>query len=273
MKYRSEKNTRWLGAGPAGFTFVEVVAALIILTIMTSSVLLVVNRCLKATSDETLRMRAFEIARENMEKLLAADTVQETFEQGTDEVNPAIQWQTVVEPFYEPATARMWMRAVCSATYTDWHDEPQTVEFAHWLTDVTKEQMLNIIQRKDQEFKSRLTEQQIQQFVQDHIDGVPTDYLLQMYNEITNQQKSLEEITDPGEIRNYILNYLKDGHEELYADLYEQIPQKQPSDKDTSLTSQDKLIFGYSLEQLKAMSLEQLWIAYTNPEQSQDPNL
>jgi hypothetical protein len=41
-------------------------------------------------------MHAFEIARENMEKLLAAGSVKETAEYGTSDEYPEIKWQTVV---------------------------------------------------------------------------------------------------------------------------------------------------------------------------------
>jgi len=96
-------------------------------------------------------MEAFEVARENMEKLLASDSAEETAEFGSSDKYPEINWQTVVETFYEPITARMWVRAVCSAEYTDIKGETQTVELTHWLTDVTKEQLLEIMEQQEED--------------------------------------------------------------------------------------------------------------------------
>ena len=134
-----------------GFTLIEVMAALIILAIISSSVLVVINRCVASAADSALRMQAFEVARENMVKLLASELVEETVEYGESDKYPEISWQTVVETFYEPITARMWVRAVCSAEYNDTKGETQTVELAHWLTDVTKEQLVEIMEREGEE--------------------------------------------------------------------------------------------------------------------------
>ncbi|MFQ6034499.1 MAG: type II secretion system protein [Sedimentisphaerales bacterium] len=143
------------------FTLIEVMAALIILAIVSSSVLVVINRCVASAADSALRMRAFEVARENMEKLLASDSVEETVEYGSSDRYPEINWQTVVETFYEPITARMWVRAVCSAEYNDTKDETQMVELTHWLTDVTKEQLVEIMNRQ-QEQEDQLADQVIE---------------------------------------------------------------------------------------------------------------
>jgi len=133
------------------FTLIEMVTALVILALISSSILVVINRCVASAADSTLRMQAFEVARENMEKLLALDSVRQTVEFGTSDRFPEIKWQTVVETFYEPITARMWIRAVCSAEYTSTAGEIQTVELTHWLTDVTKEQLLELLKQKQQQ--------------------------------------------------------------------------------------------------------------------------
>jgi hypothetical protein len=124
--------------------------ALAILALVSSSVLVVVNRCVVSATNSTLRMQAFEVARDNMEKLLVSDSVQETVEYGDSDKYPGIKWQTVVETFYEPITARMWVKAVCSAEYIDSTGQTQTIELSHWLTDVTKEQLLQILQQQEQ---------------------------------------------------------------------------------------------------------------------------
>ncbi len=136
-----------LYAKPA-FSLVEAVTALIILAIVSSSVLVVINRCMTSAADSALRMQAFEVARENMETLLSKDSVKEMVEYGGSDRYPEIQWQTTVETFYEPVTARMWVRAVCSAEYADTAGDVQTIELTHWLTGLTKKQLLEIIAEK-----------------------------------------------------------------------------------------------------------------------------
>jgi type II secretory pathway pseudopilin PulG len=140
------------------FTLAETLAALVILAFISGSVLVVINRYMASAVDSALRMQAFEVARTNMEKLLTLTSVQESVEYGTSEMYPDIQYQTAVEPFYEPITARMWIQAVCSAEYTDSQGQTQTVELTHWLTDVTKAEMLKILEQRESELAGEVIE-------------------------------------------------------------------------------------------------------------------
>jgi len=146
-----------LYAEPA-FSLIETVTALIILAIVTSSVLVVINRCVSSTADSAIRRQAFEVARDNMETVLTSTSVSEMVEVGISDKYPQIQWQTTVEPFYEPITGRMWVQAVCSAEYTDAAGELQTVELTHWLAELTKEQLFEIVEERQKE-KERLAEE------------------------------------------------------------------------------------------------------------------
>jgi prepilin-type N-terminal cleavage/methylation domain-containing protein len=141
-----------------GFSLVEVAMALIILGLICSSVLVVIDRCVASAASSTLRMHAFEVARENMENLLSSTSVKEDIEYGQSEKYPDIGWQTVVETFYEPITARMWIRGVCSASYDDPNGQQQTVELTSWLTDLTKEQLLQIEKRDEDELADMAAE-------------------------------------------------------------------------------------------------------------------
>jgi hypothetical protein len=132
---------------------VEVSAALIILALVSSGVMVVINRCAASGTNSTLQMQAFEVARENMERLLAADSLKETVDYGESEMFPGIEWETSVESFYEPITARMWIQGVCLARYTDVEGLEQTVELTHWLTDVTKDQLLKMMGQDSEEEK------------------------------------------------------------------------------------------------------------------------
>jgi prepilin-type N-terminal cleavage/methylation domain-containing protein len=140
------------------FTLVEVVAALVILALLSSGVFVVINRCVTSAADSTLRMMAFEVARENMEKLLASDSVMETVDYGNSDKYPEIKWQSVVETFYEPITNRMWIRAVCSAEYNNSQGQTQAVELTHWLTDVTKQQLLQIMEQEGAQLADQIIE-------------------------------------------------------------------------------------------------------------------
>lgn len=141
-----------------GFSLAEVTMAVIILGLTCSSVLVVIDRCVDSAANSALRMRAFEVARENMEQLLASTSIKENVEYGRSEKYPDIEWQTVVETFYEPITARMWIRGVCSAMYDDPDGEEQTVELTHWLTDLTKEQLLQLEKRQEDELEDMAAE-------------------------------------------------------------------------------------------------------------------
>lgn len=131
------------------FGLVEVITALAILALISSSVLVVINRCLESVGDSVLRMQALEVARDNMEQLLSSVSVKETTEFGESNKYPDIKWQTAVESFYEPITSRMWIRGVCSAEYQDSKGEPQKIELTHWLTDLTKEQLLQMAKEEE----------------------------------------------------------------------------------------------------------------------------
>ena len=132
------------------FSLVEVMTALAILALISSSVLLVIDRCASSAATSALKMQAFEVARENMEALLASPSVRESVDYGESDRYPAISWQTSVETFYESITARMWLRGVCSAQYSDPNGNEQTVELIHWLADISKEQLLQMMKQDDE---------------------------------------------------------------------------------------------------------------------------
>ncbi len=144
--HRTRTDNSIAGRGPhrecggSGFSLIEVLAALAILALVSSSMLVVVDRCLESTAEAGLRMEAFQIARENMEKLLASSTVEEMVDYGQSEIYPDISWKTVVEAFTEPVSGKMWIRAICSAQYNDSAGEEQTVKLEHWITELTDQQ-------------------------------------------------------------------------------------------------------------------------------------
>jgi prepilin-type N-terminal cleavage/methylation domain-containing protein len=146
-----KRQSRIYGGGSGGFTLIEVMAALMILTIVCSGVWVVIDRCMATSADLALRMAAFEVVRENMEKILTSGSVKEKVEYGTCDKYPDISWEALVETFSEPVAGKMWARAVCSAEYVDISGQIQTVRLEHWLTDLTEEQVAQITKNKEME--------------------------------------------------------------------------------------------------------------------------
>jgi len=122
-------------------------ASVALLAFIGASVWIVLARCTASAADSIQRMRAFEIAHENMEKILGSDSVQEKTEYGISEKFQDIRWQTSVESFSEPVTSHMWARAVCSAEYTDSGGETKSVELTQWLTGLTAAQSQQLAAR------------------------------------------------------------------------------------------------------------------------------
>ncbi len=170
---REARNTQYAirNTREKAFSLTETVTALIILALISSSVLVVINRSIASAADLALSMQAFEVARENMEALLSKDSAAEMVEYGSSDKYPQIQWQTTVEAFYEPITVRIWIQAVCSAEYTDSAGQLQTVELTHWLTDLTKEQLIRLMQEKLQE----LTAEQLIETAEDAAEYAEVD--------------------------------------------------------------------------------------------------
>lgn len=130
---------------------IEVATALLLLGIIIGSVMTLMNRYVESVMDMQLREQAFEIARGNMENLLAESRLSDTSEYGTSEIYPDIEWETVVEPFYEPVTNQMWIRAVCSAGFKDTKGEYQDIELEHWITNLNAAQVKQILAQQEVE--------------------------------------------------------------------------------------------------------------------------
>jgi type II secretory pathway pseudopilin PulG len=132
----------------SAFSLIEAVAAVTVLAIIVSTVLVIFTRCSAAATNSTLKIQALEVARENMEAMLAAETIPEQTEYGYSEKYPAITWTKKVETFYEPINKKMWLRAICSAEYENHSGESQQVELIHWLTKLNEEQTQQVLNAK-----------------------------------------------------------------------------------------------------------------------------
>jgi prepilin-type N-terminal cleavage/methylation domain-containing protein len=132
-----------------GFTLIEVISATAILALIASSVWVVIDRCVCSAADSKIKMHAFEVARENLETILSMPSVKEKIQYGASERYPEIEWETVVETFFEPVNSQMWLRAVCTASYYNSKGDEQSVELVHWLAGLSKEQLLAVLMRHD----------------------------------------------------------------------------------------------------------------------------
>lgn len=124
---------------------------IVVVGLIVGSAMSILDRIVGAMGDMRLRADAFELARQNMETLLSEATVQDKTEYGVSEIHPEIQWQTVIEPFYEPITNAMWVRAVCSAGFNDSKGHYQNIELEHWITNLSAEVVRQIIQQQKAE--------------------------------------------------------------------------------------------------------------------------
>jgi len=191
------------GSDRRAFTLLEVATALMLLGIIIGSVMTLMNRYVEAVMDMQLREQALQIARGNMEILLAESKLSDTSEYGTSETYPDIEWETVVEPFYEPVTNQMWIRAVCSAGFNDSKGEFQNIEMEHWITGLTAAQVKQILaqQEVEQEYMDLLNggeETALQETTLAYLEeqGLDAD----AYKRLMEQQrrKKLEYISEKG---------------------------------------------------------------------------
>jgi len=189
--YRQILNSLTIHKLVRGFTLIEVTVALIILGMITATVLVVVNRAIDTVVQWQTKMQAFDIVRENMEKILARSAVSDSVEYGISEENPDIKWETTVESFYEPITNNMWIRAVCSAKFIDNNGEEQKIELTHWLTSINKEQVLQILEQKQREIEYYKTiGENPDQKPQDQQQEQATDQQDQQQEQTTDQQQT-----------------------------------------------------------------------------------
>ncbi len=128
-----------------GFTVLESLMAVLVIGFVVSSVMVIMANSISSLADLKLRTEAFEIARDNLEQILASDNVTEVSDSGTSDINPEIEWETSIKADQASSTdATIWVKAKSSASYTDSKGELQTVEFEQWITSLNKTQAKQI---------------------------------------------------------------------------------------------------------------------------------
>jgi len=196
----------------------ETAAALIIIALICSTIVVVFNNSTKSAANSARKIDAFEVAQQNMERLLASSYVTEGIEYGRSEKYPGVEWQTAVETFYEPITSRLWARAVSAANYSDIEGNPQTVELTSWLTDLTQAQVVELMKRKQIQMQLLSEAGRIILTIED-----AADYAVADVNTIQQWIDNGMPLTENG-------YFIRD-----YIDLFKQYDGKPPSDQKAEL--------------------------------------
>jgi Tfp pilus assembly protein PilV len=214
MSCHSNNNFVWFRRFYAAFSLPETAAALVILAIICTGIVIVFDNSIISAANSALRMQAFEVAQENMEKLLASSSVKESVEYGFSEEHPAIEWQSTVETFFEPITSRLWAKAVCSADYIDSDGRQQKVELTNWITDLTQQQVLELIKRRLQQKEQLAQAGRLLEMIDDAAEYAGVDV-----NTIQQWVDNGMPVTEEGSfLKDYLDLYGKTGGKPLPAD-------------------------------------------------------
>jgi hypothetical protein len=172
------------------------------------------------------------------------------------------------------------VRAVCSAGYTDTAGEKQTVELTHWLTDLTKQQLLQIMEQQqkgseqDNIIKTAeeaaeyagVDERSIEQWQADGMlktnDGYYIKSWLDLYlnsgGKPSVEQKNLQRQIDAKLIES-TQEQNQPTEQSEKSGQNEQGEQDGKSEQGGKSESDEKLIYGYTIEQLEQMSFDEVW--------------
>jgi Tfp pilus assembly protein PilV len=278
MKCCSDNNFVWFRRFYAAFSLPETAAALIILAIVCTGIVIVFDNSIISAANSALRMQAFEVAQENMEKLLASSSVKESVEYGFSESaagGPPIEWQSTVETFFEPITSRLWAKAVCSADYIDSDGRQQKVELTNWITDLTQQQVLELIKRRQQQKEQLAQADRLLETIDDAAEYAGADV-----NTIQQWVDNGMPVTEDGAfIKDYLDLYKQTGGNPLPADktklddkFISLIPSQstQPTKEPQTQKPQDQqpktpeqqpesTLCGKTISELDKMSFSDLW--------------
>lgn len=182
-------------ANKGGFTLVEALAAVVVLGIILSSVMIVIDNCISSTINLTLKQKAFEVARENIEQIISRDQVQEEIETGVSDRYPEIEWENAIRAD-KVADSEMWVKVTCKAMYLDSEEEPREVELVHWLTKLSKQQMQQVMrdrqlaQEQSGEIGTELEEQPKEEEVEPEEEKSPEEELANKIDDMWNRAQN-----------------------------------------------------------------------------------
>ncbi|ARN57832.1 type II secretion system protein [Sedimentisphaera salicampi] len=142
------------------FTLLESMAALFVMGIVTTGVMVTISNCIDSMTDMRLEQEAVKLARENMEYLLAEKDVREYVESGVDEYNPNLSWEMGYEVKTFPETDQQWIKAFSMVEFYNSDNELDSVELENWLAKLSmrESQQLEEQRQLEQEYLDQLAE-------------------------------------------------------------------------------------------------------------------
>jgi len=155
-------NYKFSNYSRGGFTLIEALTALVIVGFICGTVLVVINDSVDSIADQSSRLEAIEVARENMEAMTSQSVLQESVETGMSDIYPDIEWTKSVEVVEFPGGSRMWMKAVSSANFYNSANELEEVKFENWLAPLTEQQQKLVLKdrQSEQQYLSELEAEQ-----------------------------------------------------------------------------------------------------------------
>ncbi|AQQ09381.1 hypothetical protein L21SP3_01185 [Sedimentisphaera cyanobacteriorum] len=150
-----------LSQNTKAFTLLESMAALFVMGIVTTGVMVTISNCINSMTDMRLEQEAVKLARENMEYLLAESNVREYVESGVDEYNTNLSWEMGYEVKTFPDTDQQWVMAFSVVEYYNSENELESVELENWLAKLSmrESQQLEEQRQLEQEYLDQLSEE------------------------------------------------------------------------------------------------------------------
>lgn len=167
---------------------VEALTALVIVGFTCGTVLIVINNSLDSMSDQESRLRAIDVARENIESLLAQTSLKEFSETGLSDLYPDIEWSRGIEVVEFQGTSDLWMKAFSTANFYNTDNELEEIEFINWLAPLTDQQQKQVLQdrQKEDEYLEEMQQEELleEEAADQEYDGEDMEDALDMLNGI-----------------------------------------------------------------------------------------
>jgi prepilin-type N-terminal cleavage/methylation domain-containing protein len=194
MNYLSNNNLFARRSRTIGFTLVEVAMSIAILGIIASSAIVVMNNCIESAIDVRKKVLAFNLARENMETLLAEKSLSEMIDFGVSEIDPEITWELTTEVIQQQYTDDWFLEARSVALYTNGKGEEEKVEFIHWASTLTEGQIKQI-QERDEKMADQSDRVEYDEFLM-YFRKRMLSYIAGLGFEMDDYRKFLKELND-----------------------------------------------------------------------------
>jgi hypothetical protein len=163
----------------------------------------------------------------------------------------------------------MWVQAICSAEYTDSEEELQTVELTHWLTDVTKGQLLKILAQQQDEIEQLADQvietleeaaeyagvdaQTMQQWMDNGMLTTQDGYYIKGQLDLYMNSNGTPTAEDRAQQAKIDAEIIKQAKEQASQE------KRAQESKQTGKPAEEPTYEGYTMKELEQMSLEELF--------------